>query len=188
VYGGLVSPPAWLPIERVLASHGLSEEARDRQEYLRYLAGRVAEERQADPQALAPQWQAMRRGWYVGSEPFQEQLSARLGAVLSGHQRESYSGPAIQGHDEQAAEARLAWALRVLGLSLAEVSARAQKDVHKQGVAWLWRTSTVISSAWVVRKLAMGHRSNVSRAVQAIGQAPSGPTHRIRSLLQPCKA
>jgi hypothetical protein len=85
------------------------------------------------------------------------------------------------------AEQLLQRGLVALGLSRSEVQARRQNDHRKQGLAWLLRTATVVSADWVSAQLAMGHRSNVSRAVQKIDDARAETEIKVRHLLQQCK-
>jgi hypothetical protein len=187
VYAGQAKRPVWLQTARVLGSHGLGDDASGRSAYVNYMRMRVREEWSKEPGVQAPEWREIRRGWYLGDEGFKERLLERLAAVLSGRKRESYSGAAAQAHDERMAEQLLQRGLVALGLSRSEVQARRQNDHRKQGLAWLLRTATVVSADWVSAQLAMGHRSNVSRAVQKIDDARAETEIKVRHLLQQCK-
>ena len=55
-----------------------------------------------------------------------------------------------------------------------------ENDQRKQGLAWLMRSSTVVSADWVVWKLALGSPSNVSRAMRAIPGAEEKEAVKIR--------
>jgi hypothetical protein len=76
--------------------------------------------------------------------------------------------------------------LTALGMSVAEAQTLPQNDLKKQGLAWLVRTATVVSGDWVRARLCMGHRSNVSRAVQRL-QIGKGEAVEMGAMLQPCK-
>ncbi len=144
------------------------------------------EEWAKDAAALKAEWQELRRGWYLGDEGFKAQLLEKVGAVMSGRKRESYTGLAAEAHDEQRAEVLLQRGLTALRISVAEAQALPQNDLRKQGLAWLVRTATVVTGDWVRARLCMGHRSNVSRAVQRL-QAGKAEVAEIRAILQPCK-
>jgi hypothetical protein len=46
------------------------------------------------------EWEALRRGWYVGGETFLEKLAGHLDGAMKGRQRESHRGEAKVAHDE----------------------------------------------------------------------------------------
>jgi putative transposase len=187
VYAGRVKGPSWLETARVLGGHGLGDDPQSRREYEKYMGGRMAEELTKDSHTQAREWREIRRGWYLGDEGFKDRLLERLSAVVSGRKRESYAGAAVRAHDELKAAQMIERGVAALGLSVAEVKALRQNDDRKQGMAWLLRTATVVSSDWVSGQLAMGHRSNVSRAVRKIAEARTGKAIKVRHLLQPCK-
>ena len=55
---------------------------------------------------LEEQWKALRRGWYVGTPEFGEDLEKHNWIKPAADAaKESHSGPARQAHDEAAAEA-----------------------------------------------------------------------------------
>ena len=97
------SGPAWLERGRVMRALRLKPE--DRRGYEAYLEGRVLElGLKAGRAELEGQWKALRRGWYVGGEPFGARLRATVGRLVRGLRRESHSGAVKREHEEQAAE------------------------------------------------------------------------------------
>jgi hypothetical protein len=56
-------------------------------------------------------------------------------------------------------------ALEVLHLSEAELLSLKNTRVERQAVVWLLKKHTAIEVAWLAQRLAMGHRTNASRAI-----------------------
>ena len=169
---------------RVLGSHGCASSQAGPRAYAEHMRGRVAEALGRSPQELARRWGKLRRGWYLGGEEFKERLLGRVAAVTAGKQRESFAGGAVRAHDERMAERLLQAGLAALGLTLSGARSLRQNDRRKQGLVWLLRGSTVVSADWVIGRLALGHRSNVSRAV---GDIRGNAAAQIRRKLQACK-
>jgi REP element-mobilizing transposase RayT len=187
VYAGRVAGPEWLETSRVLGSHGCAASKAGQRAYTDYMRGRVAEELGLNPKELARQWGRIRRGWYLGGEEFKERLLGRVAAMTAGKKRASFTGEAVRAHDERMAEQLLKAGLVALGMTLSEARSLRQNDWRKQGLAWLLRSSTVVSADWVIRKLALGHPSNVSRAMRAFQAGQGNAAAKIRRKLQACK-
>ena len=175
--------PAWLCRERVLGSLGLGPH--DTKGYAACLEGRVLElALKSGRKALAGEWAALRRGWYLGAPGFGEKLQARLAGVLAGRRRESHSGPARAAHDEAAAEHQLTAALQRLDLSesrLAELPKGAPEKVVLAG--WL-RARTTVSLRWVADRLGMGHYTRVTQAVSRLKHRPGRRLLAIKNRLE----
>ena len=183
VYAGRAAGPDWLETDRVLGSHTCAPSQAGQKAYAEYMRGRVAEELGLSPKELARQWGKIRRGWYLGGEEFKERLLGRVAAVTAGKKRESYAGEAVRAHDERMAEQLLQGGLAALGLTLSEARTLRHNDRRKQGVAWLLRSSTVVSADWVIGRLRLGHRSNVSRAMRVFQEGQGNATAKIRRKL-----
>ena len=63
---------------------------------------------------LAEEWQAIRRGWYVGGTEFKERMLALVEQPLRRGRCGSYSGEAKRAHGEAEAERLLARGLAAL--------------------------------------------------------------------------
>lgn len=181
--------PFWLQRERVFAAYELPDEGRvSRQRYGKLLALRVGEtlaqpdgdgKRQAD-------WRELRRGWYLGSAGFGERLMELAENVVSGHRRSSYRAESLLRHDEMAAEEMLTRGIQKLRWSLEEAQKAPKSDPRKQGLAWLVKRHTVVGDEWLIRRLNMGHRSNISRAVSRYNGAKEGRVRRLKGLMHIC--
>lgn len=185
--------PIWLKGGEILMRHGWSiTRCKDRIEYERYLQKRAEEcwdesQREKEQSEFQEDWhKQIRRGWYLGGEAFRERLEKLVSQVVSGGRRSSYCGEAVKGHDEQEAEVLLERGLRAMGLSLSEARKLKQNDVRKQGLAWLIKAHTVIGDEWIQKRLAMGHRSNVSRAVRRYRDDNHREINRLKRSLLIC--
>jgi hypothetical protein len=94
------------------------------------------------------------------------------GAVAE-RRRASSTREGLRAHDEGEAGRLLARDLEGLGLRLSQAAALKKTVAHKQSLAWLVKSPSVVGEEWIVACLEMGHRSNVSRAVSDDRQPPT---------------
>jgi len=175
--------PAWLSSQRVLNSLGLRPA--QAKGYEAYLEARVLELGiKAKRQELEEQWKALRRGWYLGTREFGEDLEKQLRKARSGRRKESHSGPARQAHDETAAEAMIVAGLRALKLDEIQLTNLPKGAPEKAGLAWLVRQRSTVSLRWVSQRLGMGDYSRVSQAVSRMDRGKGRKLTRIRHLLE----
>ena len=179
----IASPgPQWLRRDRVLAGLNLRED--DRKGYEAYMEGRVLElGLQSGRTELEEQWQALRRGWYVGGPGFLAKLKDRLGAIVAGKKRESHSGGAKRAHGEAAAQARLMSGLLALGLTEADVLKLPKAEAEKTALAWWLRERTTVSLQWVSQTLGMGHYTRVTQAVSRMKRKPTRKLQQLKRRL-----
>ena len=180
--------PDWLRRERVFGALELPDEGEgSRQRYRGWLAARTREVLEQEATAAeAGKWRKLRRGWYLGSERFRDQLMDWAAGAVAGRQRASFTGEGLRAHDEGEAERLLARGLEGLGLTLSQVAALKKTDARKQALAWLVKSRTVVGDEWIVARLAMGHRSNVSRAVSAYREPQVAERQKLLSILHTC--
>ncbi len=175
--------PEWLESSRVLGCLRLRHN--DAKGYEAYLEGRVLE--LGDPagaKALAEQWKALRRGWYLGEVSFAEKLITRLRRATEGRRRESHSGPARLAHDLAAAEQRLAAGMRALGLNETAVRNLPKGAPEKLALAWWLREHTTVTLRWVAQRLGMGHYTRVTQAISRVSRRPSRELARLQRRLE----
>jgi len=181
--------PCWLQRERVFAAYALPDEGRGcRQQYGKLLAPRVGETL-AQPEVAEKtqaEWRELRRGWYLGSAAFGERLMELAERAVSGHRRSSYRAEGLLHHDEMAAEEMLTRGLLGLRWSLEEAQEAPKSDPRKQGLAWFVKRHTVVGDEWLMRRLNMGHRSNISRAVSRFNRAKEGRVRKLKGLMHIC--
>lgn len=182
--------PKWLRRERVFQSMELPDEgAGSRRRYRAWMARRMDEilEREDGTEA-AQEWKRLQRGWYLGSESFRDRLMDRAGAVVAGRKRASYRRDGLAAHDEREAERLLAAGLSRLDLTVAAMRLLKKNDRRKQALAWLIKSRTVVKDEWLVSRLEMGNRSNISRAVSRFREPSDGAERKLRAVLHTCTA
>jgi putative transposase len=174
--------PGWLSTDRVLGSLGFGP--KEVKGYEAYIEGRVLElGSRAGRKELEEEWEALRRGWYVGGEGFLEKLQEHLEQVMKGRRRESHSGEAKAAHDAAAAEQELQRALRALGLNEVGVERMPKGAPEKVVLAWWLRRRTTVSLRWVSERLGMGHYTRVTQAINRAGRRPGWKLNRIKRKL-----
>ena len=104
----------------------------------------------------------------MGSDAFRDQLIRRLGKVVEGKERASYSGEAIKRHDESQAEECVQSGMRILGLRDEDLGSLAKGHELKCLLAWLSHSQTMVSHPWISRRLQMGRPSNLSEYIKGI--------------------
>ena len=174
--------PEWLSRETVLASLGL--QAGDTRGYAAYLEARVLElGLQAGRKELEQEWNALRRGWYLGSPAFLKRLEGCLAKTGNGPKRESHSGRARTAHDEVVAVRLLSEGGKVLGIKPADWATLPKNAPEKVALAWWLRRRTTVSLRWVSERLQMGHYSRVTQAVSRMNRQPSRKLQAMRKIL-----
>ena len=180
--------PDWLEVSAVVEWHHWKQSSRrDRRAYENYLQNRAeecwGEEKTREKDDML---ESLRRGWYLGCEVFRDTLCELAKEVVKGKCRESYAGNVMRGHDEAEAEKLLLMGLERLGLTREGVRTLKQSDARKQGMAWLIKSKTVVNDAWIQTVLAMGDRSNVSRAVSAYRREGGKDIKKWKKILHVC--
>ena len=154
--------------------------------YEAYLESRVLElATRTGKKDLESQWKSLRRGWYVGGKEFRQKLEGYLEVAVRGRQRESHSGGAKAAHDQAAAEQLLKRALRVLGLSAAQLQGLPKGAAEKAALAWWLRRRTTVSLRWVGQRLGMGHYTRVTQGVRrterSVGRKLAGLRRKLEA-------
>jgi hypothetical protein len=106
-----------------------------------------------------------------------------LDGACEGRQRESHSGQAKAAHDEAAAERALGQALERLGMSGADLEQMPKSAPEKMVLAWWLRRRTTVPLRWVSERLAMGHFTRVSQAINQVQRRPAREHERIKRRL-----
>lgn len=183
--------PRWLRAADVLAWHHLDRRrAADRRSYGRYLQKRAQEcwtaSSKQEEREREEDLKELRSGWALGSEAFRDRMSDLAAALVKGKRRESYTGEEVRRHDETVSAEMLDRGLGVLEMKLPALRMLRQNDPRKQALAWLIRTTTIAGDAWITQHLDMGHRSNVSRAVNAFRSESPPQIKRLKRRLHIC--
>jgi hypothetical protein len=107
----------------------------------------------------------------------------RIDAGMLGKKRGSYKADGMGRHDEKEATRLLEDAFHRLGVRVEDIWRLRQSDRVKQAIAWWIKSRTVVGDEWICRKLEMGHRINVCRAVSRFRKAEDDETRKIKKLL-----
>jgi len=177
--------PDWLETARLLGARGLSDDEQGRailEESTRFRVMQLLTS--SDPAEFDEEWKRIRRGWVFGDPSFKKSLRENIGNRTDGHERASYSGSAIQAHDQYAAEQLLKEGLATLGISESDLPRMRKNDPKKKAIAWLIRTNTSVRNQWISEKLHMGTPSNLARFNQEVARAQEGLLHSLRQRLQ----
>ncbi len=158
--------PPWLHVDQVMAA---CPSGRNRRGYQDYQEALSAEQGLPETrQEWAQRWQRVRQGWYFGEDDFRERLLGLVAEAVRGHQRQSFVGQTMTLHGEREAEVWLKDAMARLEVTEADLAAGAKSAPAKQVLAWwLWKR-TLVSRAWISRRLQMGAEAAISRAVRLV--------------------
>ncbi len=177
--------PVWLRVDRVLGNMNLEDNAEGRTAYRRYLRGRMRElGTKRGKKESRGEWKQIRSGWYAGSEEFGKDLLEKLSSVIEGKQRTSYSGGAIQAHDEHEAERLIRSGMATLEIDEADLTRLPKGHDLKCLLAWLAHQQTMASHAWLADRLRMGFPTALSAYIRRGDVARSGPLGRLRKRLK----
>jgi putative transposase len=177
-YIGMMRPterPDFLRVNRVLASHGLADDASGRSRYCNYMKRRILEIRNSrDPKDVDEQWSKIRRGWAFGSEEFQMKVQDVLEGSISGKRRASFMGEEIRRYDELVAERLFQQGLALCGLAEDDLVSLKKGDDRKKVIAWSLRKKTSVRVEWITQRLKMGVTSNFSRYIREVEESKEG--------------
>jgi len=101
----------------------------------------------------------LRRGWYLGSQAFREQLLSRGVEELSDAEASrgnGYTGAEMKAHEERKGERMLGGGLELLELPRGTLPALAKNDWIKVLLAELIRSETTLSLPWISQRLSTG--------------------------------
>ncbi len=163
--------PDWLVVDRVLGALGVQDDRRGLAWYRQHMAKRVQEvDSAANPKEADDAWAKIRRGWYLGSTEFRDELLDRLDGALAGTKRSSLNGEQMRRHDEAEAERLLQTGLKALGADEDLLSERPKGADEKAVLAWYLRKHTTVGRAWIAQRLTMGDVSRITKLVRAVGR------------------
>lgn len=153
--------PDWLHVEKVLGNYQWLDNSKGRKAYVDYMQSRVEEVAKSDnPAGHDPAWSSIRRGWFLGSEGFRQELMGRMDDVLSGKKRSSFSGVQVVQHDKVEAERLVLAGLSALDLENSDLEGLKKNCPEKYAIAWLVRRNTCVKNQWIKDRLRMGVATN----------------------------
>ena len=139
--------PGWMQVGRLIGAHGIGEDtAASRTEFQRRM-----ETRRADP-AEEEALQAIRQGWYFGSEQFRDELMERIDGSLGEH----HSGKLHQQGSRARASRIVTEELNRLGWTGQELALRRKTDPQKLAIAARLRKETTLPVKEIAVLLSLG--------------------------------
>jgi hypothetical protein len=161
--------PHWLMVDRVFGDLGVQDNQAGRAWFNEYMISRInAISSASDPANADDAWEVIRKGWYLGSDEFRDQLLLHLDKSLQKAKRHCLRGEEMKRHDEAEAEKLLQSGLIRLGLAESDLADLSKGADEKAVLAWHIRKRTMVSRTWVTQRLGMGDESHVTKLAGAV--------------------
>jgi hypothetical protein len=126
------------------------------------------------------QWKEIRRGWFLGGEPFRMELMDRIGGVMAGKERSSFSGEQVRGHDLIEAERLVQLGLTALKLTEGELDKLRKNCPEKYAIALLVRRNTCVKNQWIKDRLRMGKATNFATFLKRMESEEFGSEYFLK--------
>jgi putative transposase len=143
---------AWLRVDRLLGEYQIPKDSKAGREYLE----RCVEERRRAEDSNA--YKPVRRGWCLGDTRFRKELLAQMGERLG----PEHYGSERRETQEESAERVVAEELRRRGWTEVTLGQRAKGDGEKVKMAVRLRRETLMTVAWIAKRLQMGSVAHVN--------------------------
>ena len=149
-------------VDRLLGEHGIGQDsAAGRQEFERQMERRRLEA--VDEEAPKPR----RRGWYLGSEQFKEQMAE----LMEGKLGENRSGELHRETAEQRANPIIAEELARRGWQESELATRRRSDPGKLASAARLRSETTLPIKWIAARVQIGTAKGAKSVLHHLAQS-----------------
>lgn len=150
--------PSWLRVDRLLGELGIGRD--DAAGRWRFAEAMEDRRRRDEP----GEWQAVRRGWFLGGAELKAQLLEQMKRGVGQH----HGGEAKGESDEQKAERIVAEELCKRGWVEADLKQRRKTDAEKVQMAWRLRQETVMTFDWIAQRLQMGCRHTLANCLKGV--------------------
>lgn len=148
--------PGWLRVDRLLGECGIRrDDAAGRRAYAAALETRRRREEPGE-------WQAVRRGWFLGGAELKDRLLEQMGRGVGEH----HDGDAKRETEEQRAERIVGEELRRRRWSKADLGQRRKTEREKVAIAVRLRRETVQTLDWIAQRLQMGCRHTLANCLK----------------------
>ena len=159
-YGEYLKRPrkraAWLRVERLLGEMGIPQDSTaGRRQFERMMEQRRGLE---DPQGL----KAVRRGWFLGDEPFRQELLEQMARKMG----RNHGGSERQETEEAQAERIVVEELQRRKWGPSELEQRRKGDPEKVRIARRLRMETTMTLNWIAQRLKMGVDGHVASCLR----------------------
>jgi REP element-mobilizing transposase RayT len=155
--------PEWLQWERVYGELGLQNWCSSaRREYRAHLGRRLGEV--SDQEEV---WKNIRKGWILGSEGFVAQMKGRMEELSTKpHERDSWSGIAVEEQEQDRAARLLAEGMRLLNLESLSGGSPLERYILARWV----RGHTRVGTRWLAGQLGFESVGTLSYGLWYVGQ------------------
>ena len=130
-----------------------------------------------------PDWNAIRRGWYIGDNIFRNAMIDRVESILYGKDRKSHNGDMVHLHNEKQAELLKKQGLSQLGITDADLHVQSKGSPEKKVLIWFIHSRTTVRNQWLSDHLYCGHPSNIARFVYEVNNSKEPYLKRLKKKL-----
>jgi len=144
--------PMWLRVDRLLGEWGIPHDTQSgREQFAAWMEVRRHVEAGED-------FDAVRQGWYLGSEQFRQELLAQVNELADS----AHVGPELRESAQAKAEKILGDELGKLNWTANELQQRRKGHPEKVRIAARLRRETTMTLAWIAEHLFMGAPTHVA--------------------------
>jgi putative transposase len=170
--------PVWLAGKEGMEVMGYSDTAAGRRQLVERLDEWVRDEG-GDPTTAGVSFSTrVKRGWFWGSERFQEKMMKAMVKRGIRKNRTYRSSAMLKDHREGAGKQIIAAALAHYGVSEEDLRSKIRGDLRKVSVAWKIAKTTTLPQAWIADRLNLKSAANASQAIRRFGGLPEGDLPR----------
>ncbi|MEM1159274.1 MAG: transposase, partial [Verrucomicrobiota bacterium] len=164
----------WSAVDKVLGLFGAKDDTASRRRYIQQLEKSVLSEAEEKAGVKLPKHQTLnstlQRGWYWGSQKFQEKMLKKLKGTRSVVDRRYRSSNMEKQHGESRALKLITAYLKAAGLSRGQLKKETGSHPVKVFIAREIKTNTTVSLDWISKQLHMKSAANVSQQIRRINR------------------
>ena len=147
----------WIGVDRILGEAGILKDSSAGRRHFETMM-----EQRRTQEAKPGDWQAVRRGWFLGDAQFKKELLAQMHDGFGAH----HGGEEREESCQAQAERVLAAELKRLRWTKEDLAKRRKGGVGKARLAQRLRKETTMRLVWIAERLHMGSASTVAHCVR----------------------
>jgi REP element-mobilizing transposase RayT len=147
----------WLRVDRLLGDAGIPRDSTAGRRQFEKLM-----EKRRDEESSSAEWQAVRRGWFLGDAQLRKELLAQMHERFGAH----HGGEEREESCEARAERLLESELERLRWTREQLARWRKGDARKVRLARRLREETTMTLEWIAQRLAMGSASTVALSLR----------------------
>lgn len=176
---GLALPPSkrpdWLLGEEVLDLHGNKDNSAARRRMVERYDGWIVDESETDlnPVVEGKSFSArLERGWFWGSDAFQEKLLLLIGNEKKRTSRNYRSSETMRDHEENRAREIIREAEQHFGEPQSSLRKVRIGDWTRAAVGWAVWQETLVSQQWIAEEMNLKSAANASQQIRRFAKLP----------------